>query len=260
MNVRMYGTVKKRTNLYVLRSTGNAYDVISHRRLSGPRAPNILDKSTSMTISIYKVCIVIDSLNTSFKNLSPAINSLSIRSKLNKVISVVENLIEEIILQDKCHKTKYVDNNPKTSTSQIEQEQKPNLNQQNTEKTDLYAQRGSCFMDMSSTTSCPPDVSIQQSTKQNLLVEGPLGMVSLLPLKIRSMKILLEKLHKTNIPDPNLSTAISLIVKSNNFIFRGSNTIAYINHVTVTVSKTKSKSLNISKSSRKRVRQKGESR
>src|SRR6218665_2392283 len=28
-----------RTNLYVLRSTGNAYDVISHRRLSGPRAP-----------------------------------------------------------------------------------------------------------------------------------------------------------------------------------------------------------------------------
>src|SRR6218665_2178077 len=30
---------KKRTNLYVLRSTGNAYDVISHRRLSGPRAP-----------------------------------------------------------------------------------------------------------------------------------------------------------------------------------------------------------------------------
>src|SRR6218665_1849637 len=49
MNVRMYGTVKKRTNLYVLRSTGNAYDVISHRRLSGPRAPpNILDKSTPM--------------------------------------------------------------------------------------------------------------------------------------------------------------------------------------------------------------------
>src|SRR6218665_1663471 len=35
----MYGTVKKRTNLYVLRSTGNAYDVIGHRRLSGPRAP-----------------------------------------------------------------------------------------------------------------------------------------------------------------------------------------------------------------------------
>src|SRR6218665_3661131 len=28
-----------RTNLYVLRSTGNAYDVINHRRLSGPRAP-----------------------------------------------------------------------------------------------------------------------------------------------------------------------------------------------------------------------------
>src|SRR6218665_3343461 len=89
------------------------------------------------------------------------------------VISVAENLIEEIILQDKCHKTKYVDNNPQPSTSQIEQEQKPNLNQQNTEKTDLYAERGSCFMDMSSTTSCPPDVSIQQSTKQNLLVEGP---------------------------------------------------------------------------------------
>src|SRR6218665_2057035 len=37
----MYGTVKKRTNLYVLRSTGNAYDVISHRPLSGPRAPPI---------------------------------------------------------------------------------------------------------------------------------------------------------------------------------------------------------------------------
>ena len=37
--IRMYGTVKKRTNLYVLRSTGDAYDVISHRRLSGPRAP-----------------------------------------------------------------------------------------------------------------------------------------------------------------------------------------------------------------------------
>src|SRR6218665_1082405 len=32
---------KKRTNLYVLRSTGNAYDFISHRRLSGPRAPPI---------------------------------------------------------------------------------------------------------------------------------------------------------------------------------------------------------------------------
>ena len=29
---------KKCTNLYVLSSTGNAYDVISHRRLSGPRA------------------------------------------------------------------------------------------------------------------------------------------------------------------------------------------------------------------------------
>src|SRR6218665_487787 len=39
--VRMYGTIKKRTNLYVLRSTENAYDVISHRRLSGPRAPKI---------------------------------------------------------------------------------------------------------------------------------------------------------------------------------------------------------------------------
>src|SRR6218665_352394 len=39
---------RKRTNLYVLRSTGNAYDVISHRRLSGPRPPNILDKSTPM--------------------------------------------------------------------------------------------------------------------------------------------------------------------------------------------------------------------
>ena len=33
-------TVKKTHHfLYVLRSTGNAYDVISHRRLSGPCAP-----------------------------------------------------------------------------------------------------------------------------------------------------------------------------------------------------------------------------
>src|SRR6218665_1427741 len=31
--------LRKRTNLYVLCSTGNAYDVISYRRLSGPRAP-----------------------------------------------------------------------------------------------------------------------------------------------------------------------------------------------------------------------------
>jgi len=44
------------------------------------------------------------------------------------------------------------------------------------------------------------------------------------------------------------------------FIFGDSNTIVYINQVTVTVSKTKSKSLNVTKSSRKRVRQKGESR
>src|SRR6218665_4200870 len=61
------------------------------------------------------------------------------------VISVAENLIEEIILQDKCHKTKYVDNNPQTSTSQIEQKQKPNLNQQNNEETDLHAQRGTAL-------------------------------------------------------------------------------------------------------------------
>src|SRR6218665_1360064 len=89
------------------------------------------------------------------------------------VISVAENLIEEIILQDKCHKSKYVDNNPQTSTSQIEQIQKPDLNQQNKEKTDLYIQRGNCSMGMSSTTTCPPDVFIGQSTKQNLLVEEP---------------------------------------------------------------------------------------
>src|SRR6218665_2950673 len=49
MNVHMYGTVKKThqficiTNLYVC--TGNAYDVISHRRLSGPRAPPIFRTS-----------------------------------------------------------------------------------------------------------------------------------------------------------------------------------------------------------------------
>src|SRR6218665_902130 len=49
-------------------------------------------------------------------------------------------------------------------------------------------------------------------------------------------------------------------VKSNNFIFRDSNTIVYINQVTVTVHKTKSKSLNVTKCSRKRVRQNGESR
>src|SRR6218665_2386944 len=57
MNVRMYGTVKKRTNLYVLRSTGNAYDVISQRRLSGlDRAPpNILDKSTPMITSYPRI-------------------------------------------------------------------------------------------------------------------------------------------------------------------------------------------------------------
>src|SRR6218665_1734168 len=49
------------------------------------------------------------------------------------VMSVAENLIEEIIHQDKCHKSKYVDNNPPTSTSQIEQIQKSDLNQQNRE-------------------------------------------------------------------------------------------------------------------------------
>src|SRR6218665_765928 len=89
------------------------------------------------------------------------------------VISVAENLIEEIILQEKCHKSKYVDNHPQTSTSQIEQIQKSDLNQQIKEKTDLYVLRGSCSMDMPSTTSCPPDVFIEQSTKQNLLVEEP---------------------------------------------------------------------------------------
>src|SRR6218665_1376247 len=89
------------------------------------------------------------------------------------VISVAENLIEEIILQDKCHKSKYVDHNPQTSTSQIEQIQKPDLNQQNKEKTDLYILRGNCSMNMSSTRTCPPDVFIEQTTKQNLLVEEP---------------------------------------------------------------------------------------
>src|SRR6218665_2767053 len=49
------------------------------------------------------------------------------------VMSVAENLIEEIIHQDKCHKSKYVDNNPPISTSQIEQIQKSDLNQQNRE-------------------------------------------------------------------------------------------------------------------------------
>lgn len=35
----MRSTVKKRTNLYALRNTGSAYDVIGSRRLSGPRVP-----------------------------------------------------------------------------------------------------------------------------------------------------------------------------------------------------------------------------
>ena len=39
MNVCMYGTVKKTHQFICIRSTGNAYDVVSHRRLSGPRAP-----------------------------------------------------------------------------------------------------------------------------------------------------------------------------------------------------------------------------
>jgi len=42
--------------------------------------------------------------------------------------------------------------------------------------------------------------------------------------------------------DPENSPVQS--IKSNNFIFRDSNTIVYINQVTVTVSKTKFKSLN----------------
>ena len=42
------------------------------------------------------------------------------------------------------------------------------------------------------------------------------------------------------------------IVKSNNFIFRDSNIIEYINQVTVTVSKTKSKSLNASINAREK--------
>src|SRR6218665_3470489 len=42
---------RKRTNLYVLRSTGNAYDVISHRRLSGPRAPPIFWTSLGLCVA-----------------------------------------------------------------------------------------------------------------------------------------------------------------------------------------------------------------
>ena len=53
----MYGTVKKTHQiLYVLRSTGNAYEVIIYRRSSRPRAPNILDKSTPMHRCIH-ICI-----------------------------------------------------------------------------------------------------------------------------------------------------------------------------------------------------------
>src|SRR6218665_865525 len=39
MYVCTYVTVKKKHHLYVLRSTGNAYDVIRHHQLPGPRAP-----------------------------------------------------------------------------------------------------------------------------------------------------------------------------------------------------------------------------
>src|SRR6218665_2618336 len=92
-------------------------------------------------------------------------------------ISVAENMIEEnkqvgIILQNKCHKSKSVDKNHKSSTSQSQQQkQKPTKKTQET--TDLYVQKGNCSVDMLSTSSCPPDVSINQSTKQNLLVERP---------------------------------------------------------------------------------------
>ena len=42
----MYGTVRKmhQFSLYVLRSTGNTYDVIIYRRLSGPRAPQYFEQ------------------------------------------------------------------------------------------------------------------------------------------------------------------------------------------------------------------------
>jgi len=46
---------RKRTNLYVLRSTGNAYDVISHRRLSGPRAPSIFWTSLRLCIGANQI-------------------------------------------------------------------------------------------------------------------------------------------------------------------------------------------------------------
>ena len=52
----MYVRHCKENGPILLRSTGNAYDVISHRRLSGPRAPlpNILDKSTPKRIGLLK--------------------------------------------------------------------------------------------------------------------------------------------------------------------------------------------------------------
>src|SRR6218665_1851923 len=101
------------------------------------------------------------------------------------VISVAANLIEENknfgnIVQDKYQKLKSVDNDQQTSTTHTQQNPKTNLNQQNKEKTDLYAQRGSCSLDISPTTAYPLDVSLHQLTKQNLLVEGPTqdGMTS----------------------------------------------------------------------------------
>src|SRR6218665_1005512 len=101
------------------------------------------------------------------------------------VISVAANLIEENknfgnIVQDKYQKLKSVDNDQQTSTTHTQQNPKTNLNQQNKEKTDLYAQRGSCSLDISPTTAYPHCTSRQNKTKQNLLVEGPTqdGMTS----------------------------------------------------------------------------------
>src|SRR6218665_3957197 len=49
---------RERTNLYVLRSTGNAYDVISHRRLSGPRAPQYLRQVYAYALNPSKTQLI----------------------------------------------------------------------------------------------------------------------------------------------------------------------------------------------------------
>src|SRR6218665_195833 len=104
----MYGWTaleRKRTNVYVLRSTGNAYDVISHRRLSGPRAPNILDKSTPMCGSTGKmdkeyppVTIYIDvgynTLSSIIQNVKNALIFLNMFKNVSLMITLLTNTNE----------------------------------------------------------------------------------------------------------------------------------------------------------------------